>query len=254
MSKKIEFTKNLDYVDDKFVPKPAKAFIPEWYKNTEPFVEGRNLVTENNMMANASIKKCIPVLDALTSGYIITSYADVYVIPNKDPYFENMELDDPMAKPKPGDPQWINGHINSIEFHPHGQAKLYPIKDGRTHSYPKWINAWGIKTPPGYSCLFINPMNNPNDIFSILSGVVDTDVYTEPVNFPFIMNDKDFEGMIPAGTPIAQVIPFKRDSWESEIQEAERKQSNGLTKNANKLHTRLIDRYKNIYWNKKQYN
>jgi len=78
--------------------------------------------------------------------------------------------------------------------------------------YPKWHNPWGIKTPPGYSCLFVQPLHRES-VFTIMPGIVDTDTYNNPVNFPFVLNDTKFQGIIPAGTPIAQVIPFKRDSW-----------------------------------------
>jgi hypothetical protein len=31
------------------------------------------------------------------------------------------------------------------------------------------------------------------------------------------LKDSKFKGIIPAGTPLVQVIPFKRDSWVAEI-------------------------------------
>jgi hypothetical protein len=33
---------------------------------------------------------------------------------------------------------------------------------------------------------------------------------------PFFIT-KDFVGLIPKGTPFAQIVPFKRESWESEV-------------------------------------
>ena len=73
-----------------------------------------------------------------------------------------------------------------------------------------------IKTPPGYSVLFTHPMNWHYLPFYSLSGVVDTDTYTMPVLFPFMMKN-NFEGIIPKGTPVIQIIPFKRDDWKSNI-------------------------------------
>ena len=48
-------------------------------------------------------------------------------------------------------------------------------------------------------------------VFTIMDGIVDTDSYNALVNFPFFLNDWSYEGLIPAGTPMAQVIPFKRE-------------------------------------------
>jgi hypothetical protein len=87
--------------------------------------------------------------------------------------------------------------------------------------------------------------------FTILPGVVDTDRYTAPVNFPFLINDPNFEGLIPAGTPIAQVIPFKREPWEMSIgKEKDLIEQNQVL---NLLHTKFFDRYKNYFRAEKIY-
>jgi hypothetical protein len=64
--------------------------------------------------------------------------------------------------------------------------------------------------------LFIHPLNSGDTPFHSFSGIVDTDKHPVTVNFPFLIR-KDFEGNIPAGTPMIQVIPFKRDKWESKV-------------------------------------
>lgn len=77
-----------------------------------------------------------------------------------------------------------------------------------------------IKTPPGYSCLFVSPLNNKDDRFEIISGIVDTDTYENFINFPIVINgDKypNLETTIERGTPYVQIIPFKRDDWKMEI-------------------------------------
>jgi hypothetical protein len=112
------------------------------------------------------------------------------------------------------------------------------------------MNHWAIKTPKGYSTMFIQPMHRESP-FTILPGIVDTDTYTAPINFPFIINDLKFEGLIPKGTPIAQVIPFKRDSWsikfggEKEIKELEQVKEN--------LATKFFDKYKSMFRSNKEY-
>jgi hypothetical protein len=88
-------------------------------------------------------------------------------------------------------------------------------------------------------------------VFTILPGIVDTDEYASPVNFPFVINDPNFEGFIPKGTPIAQVIPFKRESWKMKIGgEKERLLGSRITA---RLQTKFFDRYKTMFWIKKEY-
>jgi hypothetical protein len=76
----------------------------------------------------------------------------------------------------------------------------------------KWLNWWAIRCPPGYSLLFVPPLNRPDPRFTIFSGIVDADRYFEYVNFPFVWNEPNYHGIVEAGTPIAQVIPIKRSS------------------------------------------
>ena len=47
-----------------------------------------------------------------------------------------------------------------------------------------------------------------------LPGIVDTDRSPQPINFPFFIK-KNFVGTIEVGTPVVQLIPFKRDDWKS---------------------------------------
>jgi hypothetical protein len=65
------------------------------------------------------------------------------------------------------------------------------------------------------------------------------------------LRDPNFEGMIPAGTPLVQVIPFKRESWISSLGgEPEKKKYNS---DLHKFMTVFFDRYKKFWWVKKDY-
>jgi hypothetical protein len=224
--KSITFT-NVGGTATEYAPKPATQFLPEWYKATATYIgDGKN------PSSTSTIKKCIPVFDAITAGYVLITPFDVYVEQvNGEPEYRTM----------------MNN--NGIQFHPVMQGSKHP--KSMDMRYPKWINPWGIQTPTGYSILFTPPMHNPNPWFTVLQGVVDTDEYTAPVNFPFVLNDPKFEGMIPAGTPMVQVIPFKRDSWQMEMGDAKNiEQQNKVTAF---LNSQFFDRYKRMYWTRKEF-
>lgn len=226
---------NTGNVPSEFEPKPASKFIPDWYKNLESYINGAKKPTGQGTSA-ATAKRCMPVFDAITGGYIIVSAADVYVSQketedgSKQPYFE-----------------WSNYGL--IQFHPIEQMPEHPNRNGHM-AYPKWINPWAIKTPKGYSVLFTQPMHRES-VFTILPGIVDTDTYTAPVNFPFVLNDINFEGLIPAGTPIAQVIPIKRDEWQMSLgSQDEFEEQQRVT---NRLLSKFFDRYKSMFRQPKEY-
>jgi hypothetical protein len=210
-------------------PKLASKLIPEWYKEMDSYPD-KNKKPDGNGFGNGTIKRCMPVFDAITAGYIIESPADVWVsLRDGIQYFE-----------------WASHSL--IGFHSIEQAPNHPNK--KPFAYPKWHNPWSITTPKGYSTLFVQPFHRES-LFTVFSGIVDTDTYTVPVNFPFTINDPAFEGLIPKGTPIVQVIPFKRDSWTMKL--GNKKDLEAQDKVLKKLQSKFFDRYKSMFWQKKEY-
>jgi len=98
--------------------------------------------------------------------------------------------------------------------------------------------------------LFVQPFHRES-VFTILPGIVDTDKYSPPINFPFVLNDINFTGLIPAGTPIAQVIPFKRDSWNLKF--GKEKDILKITSDHTLLRSKFFDGYKTLFRQTKEY-
>lgn len=232
MSQEIIFTKTTDLVSDIYKPKPASEFLPDWYKNTSSYLDGKKEPPIGNNVTNATIKKCLPVFDALTAGYIIPTYQDLWI-----------------RKTSTGEVLYqVMGDIN-IEFHGTVQAPFHPAMNNLP--YPKWVNPWSIQTPKGYSSFFMPPVHMANKYFTVLPGFVDTDSYKSTIHFPFVLNDINFEGLIPAGTPMVQVIPIKRESWTHSF--GSEKEIKGIKEDATKLASMFFDRYKKLFWESKSY-
>jgi hypothetical protein len=227
--KKIIFTNTLQ--DEVIIkPIPSQMVLPDWYKKINSYRDNNKKGLSYNSFTNGTIKKCMPVFDAITAGYIIPLPADVWVT------IEN------------GFQKFTWANYNLIQFHSEEQVTNHPNSNGQ--DMPKWVNPWAIKTPKGYSTMFVQPFHRQS-VFTILPGIVDTDKFNHPVNLPFVMNDTKWEGLIPQGTPIAQVIPFKRDNWKSfSGTEEDVKKSN---EDFRILQNRFFDRYKNLFRTPKEY-
>jgi len=226
-SKTITFT-NI-YGLNFFPPKPAVKEVPEWYKNTPEYTNESKTIIKSNDTSH-TIKKCMPVFDAITSGYIIYTQVDVQV------------------SKQDGLPYYTWPSQDPISFHPIQQAPLHPARNEAP--YPKWTNPYIIATPPGYSVLLTQPFHR-DSIFTIFDAVVDTDKYKSTVSIPFTMNDLDWEGIIPAGTPMAQIIPFKRESWKHEIgSDKEREEHKKVLAQTLSL---FFNSYKKQFWSRKEY-
>ncbi|MCU0943333.1 MAG: DUF6065 family protein, partial [Hydrogenophaga sp.] len=77
-------------------------------------------------------------------------------------------------------------------------------------------NHWTIRTPKGWSCLFVSPLNRPNGVIEVAAGVVDTDEYPALIHFPFFATAPDGLYTLEKGTPLVQVIPFEREALQIE--------------------------------------
>jgi hypothetical protein len=116
-----------------------------------------------------------------------------------------------------------------------------------------WYPDWAIELPEGYSALYTTPFNRFDLPFLMTTGIVDNDKINLPGTMPFFII-KGFEGVIPAGTPYAQIIPFKREDWDSDIII---ENPNNLHKknqeNSNKYRVKDGGVYKNEVWSKRVY-
>jgi len=179
------------------IPKPqvASKTVPEWFKKIKPLTDER----QKNGAFSMSAKKCLPMLDAMSLGYTISLAYDVYIVTNHDLS---------IIEAKPLD----QNHMSALSKHSHKQFYTMSFP-GMKQDAIKWDNHWHIKTNPGWSCYFTSPINHLDTRFECLSGVVDTDKYKGLINFPCIWKATNFEGMIKAGTPLVQVIPFRRKDF-----------------------------------------
>jgi hypothetical protein len=176
-------------------PLPAKLALPEWFRRI-PAVDRSVLSATNNGL---TVKRCMPFLDAMTLGYILPIGATV-----------RLQISEQGRKVDAG---W---EFDRVMVSNHGSYQIagHPLAD---RPPMKFHNYWTIKTPPGWSCLFVAPLNRPYLPVEILAGVVDTDTYASLINFPFVATGCDGVHIVEKGTPLVQVIPFKRCEAELEL-------------------------------------
>ncbi len=171
-------------------PFPSRKFLPKWYKDLQPKL--------GSGFEQSTIKRCPPFLDAMVVGWIIPLVADIHMISNED--CSELKWECKYAKP-------------IIETHLPEQ-----VNGGKHPKFPKppikFMNYWSIKVPDGWSVLFVPPLNRDNDKFFCMSGLVDCDRYEEFINFPGFWTKPNFNEILPAGTPLIQAIPIKRDNFD----------------------------------------
>lgn len=206
---------------------PAKTTIPDWYKKI-PVAN-----KEVDIWRSVTAKSCMPFFDSFTTGYTIPLPADINVVIGDDglPNYS-----------------WRESQTQLIILRQITPGVTVLIPDEFFQQEPIWNGFFSIELPKGYSMLITHPLNRYDLPFVTRTGIVD-DFKLHGGNLPFLLK-KGFEGMLEAGTPIAQVIPFKRENWKLEL-------SSGLyaeaAVNGARSANRLRGWYKNTYWKKKTY-
>jgi hypothetical protein len=178
-------------------PIPAALGLPDWFKALPPKAFSPHLKGEY-----LTIKKCPPVIDAMTYGFLMPLATDLTV--------ENGEFSWQTGWPAG---EFSNITRSPIGFHDGSQVAGTPFFD-EDQFIIKFNNFWTIQLPPGYSVLVSHPINRDDLPFRALSGLVDCDRYHDAfVQFPARWVDLNFNGVLPKGTPVVQCVPVKRETW-----------------------------------------
>jgi hypothetical protein len=183
-------------------PYPAIKKLPKWFLDMQPYHDPTPIYPSDgklhfrNRSANASFKKCVPLFDGMSSGYIIPLWADVMI---------EQENDFPLI--------YWKSVLDIFEQHGESSKKIVP-PTGYSNIVYKYLNCWIPQTPKGYSCLIVSPLGYGDLPFRAIPAIVDTDSSTLELVFPMWVKT-GFEGIVEKGTPMIQIIPFKRDDWDS---------------------------------------
>lgn len=215
-----------EFIGDDFVL--AQKAIPEWYKKMAP----THNAVKGVLPVRKTMKACIPVFDAMTSGYIITTNVDIGVSQtNNGPVFT-----------------WNNDSMGILKVAERDVPYQIPLPNYYATNHLIWKIPYVFQTPKGYSLLATHPFNRPDLPFQTFTGIVDSEHGQPNGNYPFIL-EKGFEGVIPANTPIVQLLPIKRHNWkkrfDNKLERTDRK--------LNHLFSKSNAYYKKNYWVRKFY-
>lgn len=233
-------------------PTPAKYARAEWWKNMNKFVSDEpdlkcpvphhpiNLRSGGKI---GTMRKCPAVEDAMHAGYTLYFPADTYF----DATGERVIMEHMNFLGKEADVEHLKyGLAQNIEA-----AKGYQSAFDFHEQLLKLNTYWGIRTPKGYSSLITHPLGRTDLPFYMVDAIVDTDEYTAMSPYSFFIK-KGFKGTIKRGTPMMQVIPFKReDEWTIEITDVDKER---FLRKATLMDTVFDNAYKKFFWTRKKFN
>lgn len=224
-----------DVVNNATPPLPAKETLPGWYKDLPQFYGGKPDI--KNGMANLTVKACMPFYDAMISGYVQTAWQDMsFEFKLEENGDETVVYNSP-ANPaafsiRDGDPAIkLSNNFYPFEFVLH--PPYYP------------------QVPKGWSILLTQPLNSFNSPLQFTSGIMDSDQFTHSAsgNLPFYVR-RGFNGIVPKGTPLFQMIPIKRESWKHELKDFDKDTQDKVM---NPIYNKFWGGYRHNYWSKKTF-
>lgn len=201
-------------------PSPALQALPNWLREMPgaAFSElhGRDVRT---------VKQCPPFVDAMRHGFVMRLPCDVTVARGR--FSWDWDLPSLAGESQPRSP---------LSFHVPEQVAGTPM--ATTHrSLIKFNSFWTIELEPGYSLFATHPVNRDDLPFRTLTGLVDADRFTAVgILFPAAWTDTSFEGVLSAGTPVAQCFPVYREALSLVFEDFTLEQINAYDDVANALH------------------
>lgn len=235
---KIIFHSNKIYNKPETAPQTGRKLLPKWWEDSDTFVkdyEGNPVANFNGEGKMFSFKACPAMLDTFQTGYLLVTPCDIE-------FYEKHGR--PKAKVPVGFEDFIGERGPMIGFE-------NPPGFNKWHFH--WYANWAPELPEGYSSLYVPPINHFELPWITVGGIIDSDKVTTSGLIPFFLKE-GFVGIVPAGTPYLQIIPFKREDWESEIVfhtfseiiEKDRK-------TADTFRTSEGGVYKKLFWSKRKY-
>jgi hypothetical protein len=213
---------------------PMRKNIPDWYKRKNKFFDNNNSKIITSLPVELTFKACATYSDSFTVGYSVPLAVDIAV------------------KQTEGGPSvtWADPGLGLLESRNGVVNSGLPTPLGCHEQQFAWRSQNIIKIPKGYSALMTHPLNRFDLPFITLSGFVDGEYVLQDGNVPVYFSNT-FEGIIPAGTPILQVILFKREEWDSKVNPDLLEQARV---NKRKSLNTAYGWYKRSHWQKKIYN
>jgi hypothetical protein len=227
----IEFSLLENYANIEHKPVPASQMYPSWFKSLPA-------TTPEGM---STLKRCPPMTDMFSLGYIIPMWTEIKMTPTSQGYHIDTRM--PIIEnPLEGSRQTLSAQYPQ-------QYQNTPWQD---YQVIKLSSPWVVKTPPGYSLMILPLFGQHGCPVEPISAIIEADEYQIALSITckIVANQGEVVHLLP-GMPLAQLVPFKRETWTSKYSI---KSLVEHAKIANKLRTYITSGYRRFWHKKKEFN
>ena len=189
---KIEIWSDVPELADVVPVQESSYFMPDWFLKTP---RGKRDEEEGGR----TIKQCPAVPEFMSMGITVPLWCDLKV-----------------TIPESGAAEWHNPwEAYNFDFHDEAQLADHLPQYAKPTLVLKPVCPWRIKTPPGIMMLQLPMLWHFNPIFTVCAGVIWSEFYHEINQQMMFHNTGEF--LLKRGTPLAQYIPIRRETFNYDI-------------------------------------
>jgi hypothetical protein len=190
---KIEIWSVVPGLADVIPVQKSSHFMPDW------FVKIPMTAPDIPINSKDTIKSCPAVSEFIGMGITVPLWCDLKV----------KIFDD-------GSHEWISPRQDfTFTEHPEPQFTKWAPPHAKPTLVLKAECPWRMKTPPGVSLLQLPMLWHFNPTFTVCAGVIWSEFHHE-INQQMMFHEKG-EFMVQRGTPLAQYIPIRRETFNYDI-------------------------------------
>jgi hypothetical protein len=182
-------------IADEINPVNNSVGFPQWWKDIERGDGGQG-----------TFKSCEATQDFLLKGYTLKLWSTAVIRQRLDSNDWEIFYD---AVPDNVNKANDILRVGYFDYKQTGKCPMTDIREVKEANYVKLINPWLMRTAPGYSSLIIPALYTPNQNFTVLPAIINTDYYHSGNIVMNVLGKDTFT--IPMGTPLVHIIPFRRN-------------------------------------------
>ena len=190
-------------------------------------------IKDENQIPNidkSTVRRCPGIIDFFKLGYVVPLWCDLYINIKEDGTFN-----------------WRTPHKRFyFEWHQQWQFKVHLNKEVQQgiKVVLKAYCPWFAKTPKNVSLLQLPMSYHYDSRFSLLPGIIRTDVH-HFINQQLVIHNEG-EILIPKGTPLGMYVPIRRENYNLIVRQETKEDYKRLKRSSYLLKSKFLGGYRSI--------
>jgi hypothetical protein len=208
----IKFYSSFPQISNQYPIYPARNYKRSWVRDcAHAFSKYKKRIGDTKTLITAA--KCPGIRESMESGYIVQSWFDFTIETNSDNQYEYTVHYPNMLKDYLESINYKNPLISDFDL------KFSPLKIPTGNSLKSILKIWTpyhIEIPNTHKLLIAPIHYDDNQAFTACSGIIEG--FEIDFNVHVYWHTTNGTVHIPAGTPLCQLIPIKKDSSDIKIE------------------------------------